>query len=321
MEMTKPKLAIDFHGFWDKDEVIFPHYFTPSHSFLFSKYNVVLDKNNPDILFCSLWGNPPENVKCPTVALVHENYTPTEEFCSKYDYVISFTKDGPKNNIRIPYWVYHLYDLYHFSGWDNFAGFFTNTYVPGDPFVDDPFNRKNFCAYLHSKKDNYRERVVEHLSTYRKVDKGNPRNSNLTDPDEIAMMNKKVEGQEGFMQKIDFFANRKFSFAMENSWSPGYVTEKILDSHWASTIPLYCGILDPSDGFNEKAFVNMYHYDTMAPFVEKVKYLDQNKGAYDEMLSEPLFTKFPDNFYIDSMIEIYDNMIIKKKDPQQLIFV
>jgi len=320
--LNKSILNIRFYGFWDNDSIIFEHYFRPSHNFLFDKYDVKIDYEKPaDLVLCSLWKPAPnKNIGVPTICLVHENYTPTQQFCDGYDLTLSFTANPElKKHQRVPYWVYHAFDAYYFSNSGNSFDKWTKLFLTEQRALDGckDYDTTRFCAFLHRKKENYRTKVVEMLSEYKKVDLGDPSSSNLTDPTEIDLMNKKLEGKEGFYRKLHFFEPRKFSFCMENSWTPGYTTEKIIDSYLAPTVPLYCGPLEVEDNFNSKAFLNMYEYDSVVPFVEDVKKLDNTPELYYSMLNEPLFTSYPDKFRADAMLSLYES-VLERKDPEKI---
>ena len=89
--------------------------------------------------------------------------------------------------------------------------------------------RNNFCAALISNCGSFygfRLHFIEKLSKYKEVDMGGKCKNNI---------NKKVTN------KIQFLSNYKFSIAMENSEGDGYLTEKIVDSFLAGTIPIYYG--------------------------------------------------------------------------------
>ena len=56
--------------------------------------------------------------------------------------------------------------------------------------------------------------------------------------------------------KIKTMSNYTYSLCMENSYSHGYVTEKLLDGYIARTIPIYWGGISESI-LNQKAFINI----------------------------------------------------------------
>jgi len=137
--------------------------------------------------------------------------------------------------------------------------------------------KKEFCAYVMSNTTNsadQRTRIYELLSDYKKVNSGGRWRNNVGGPVE---------------DKLAFQATHKFAIAFENSFSPGYLTEKFAEAAMADTIPIYWG--DPRIGeiFNPKAFVNCHDYDSLEAVVARVIEIDQNDELYQSMLQEPWF--------------------------------
>lgn len=83
----------------------------------------------------------------------------------------------------------------------------------------------------------------------------------------------------------------KFSFAMENSVAPGYMTEKVINSYLAETVPIYWGTPDFGDYFNAAAVVVCEEGPAgdFAACVDEVRRLDTDDEAYLAKLREPLF--------------------------------
>ena len=57
------------------------------------------------------------------------------------------------------------------------------------------------------------------------------------------------------INKIDFLSSYKFSITMENSEGDGYISEKIIDSFIAGTIPIYYGNYMIDEYINPKAYI------------------------------------------------------------------
>jgi hypothetical protein len=309
---SKPVLNIKFEGFWDKDDIIFEHYFKTSHCFLDEVYDVRLNPHQPDVVFASIFGGagsysfPPS---IPKILLIHENQTVQKDpFFDKFDYVISFTKDSTQpNNIRIPYWVYRTFDsIAAFGG--------THEGLVKYLTIERPLeqhDRGEFCAYMHGKPVAYREKMVRALSEYKKVDCGGSHLYNLEPGPEADYMKQRLYGRKALNQKEAFFSKRNFGFAMENSWAPGYVTEKIIDVVVAGCIPLYCGIMLDEDGFNPDAILNLYNYDSIVPYIEEVKRIDDTDDL-EEMAFRPVFKSYPERFTKAAMIDTYQKMFERK---------
>jgi hypothetical protein len=86
--------------------------------------------------------------------------------------------------------------------------------------------------------------------------------------------------------KIKFQSGYKFSLAFENSSTPGYATEKIVEAAYAGTIPIYWG--DPTIGqdFNPAAFINCHDYESPEDVVQAVIELDQDDEKYGRMIGQ-----------------------------------
>jgi hypothetical protein len=84
--------------------------------------------------------------------------------------------------------------------------------------------------------------LFEALSKYKRVNSGGRWMNNVGGP---------------VADKMTFDRRHKFSIACENSASPGYTTEKLVQAFAAKTIPIYWGDPLVSRVFNTKAFINV----------------------------------------------------------------
>jgi hypothetical protein len=81
----------------------------------------------------------------------------------------------------------------------------------------------------------------------------------------------------------------KFSIAFENSSSPGYTSEKIVQAYAAGTVPIYWGDPDVGLDFNSESFVNCHDYPSFEMAIERVIELDNNEQAFARMYEAPFF--------------------------------
>ncbi|RIY31039.1 hypothetical protein CKF54_08015 [Psittacicella hinzii] len=89
--------------------------------------------------------------------------------------------------------------------------------------------------------------------------------------------------------KIAYGKNFVFMICPENSYCPGYVSEKILEAFASGCIPIYWGGIESElDYFNEKAFV---YFDPRKPkeFQERIRELVYDQGKLEEMIAQPCF--------------------------------
>ena len=106
-------------------------------------------------------------------------------------------------------------------------------------------NRKKFCAAVISDispiySNNFRLKFINELNKYKRVDMGGSYKNNVGG---------KVKN------KIKFLTSYKFSIAMENTNGDGYVSEKIIDSFLAGTIPIYYGNYNVDEYINPKSYI------------------------------------------------------------------
>lgn len=90
--------------------------------------------------------------------------------------------------------------------------------------------------------------------------------------------------------KLEFISDFKFTFAFENSSYPGYVTEKIYDSMFVNSIPIYWGSPLINIDFNTKSFVNHHDYNNDEEVIQRIIELDQDKYKMADLLKESWFT-------------------------------
>lgn len=86
---------------------------------------------------------------------------------------------------------------------------------------------------------------------------------------------------------IEAYSQYKFGFAMENSDTPGYVTEKIVNIFRSGAIPIYWGTAQVSKFFNKNAFVYVNDFNSLSDCVNYVRNLSRDDRA--AMLREPIY--------------------------------
>jgi hypothetical protein len=313
-----PILNVGLENFWDSDEVIWEHYFKTSHCFLWEKYDVRYNPAEADVVFTSLWQRESPigiGTNAPRILLIHEP-APVRRLQAfdSYKAVISFSNCPEQpNNIRIPYWVYRIFDQFatHFGDDSDFNTYFKMSYLhEREEFMID--SRNKFCAVVQGKPVPWRDQVFDWLEEIDHVDYGGSLRFNLPHSAEHDYMKRRLMGRQANDQKYQFFSTRKFAVCMENTMDmKGYTTEKIIDAYFARSIPLYAGQMDPADGFNLNAFINLYDFDTKADFVDAVQKSHEDKGREYTIRQQPLFLGFPEQFTLEGMLDTYSRIIEK----------
>ena len=139
--------------------------------------------------------------------------------------------------------------------------------------------RRKFCAALITNihpylTDYFRVEFIEELSKYKKVDMGGRYKNN-------------VGGR--VKNKMKFLLDYKFSIAMENTNGDGYISEKIIESFMAGTIPIYYGSYMIEEYINPKAFILINGPKDMHEKIEYIKKIDNDDKLYKSILKEKVF--------------------------------
>ena len=79
----------------------------------------------------------------------------------------------------------------------------------------------------------------------------------------------------------------RFELAMDSKKMDGYVSEKILNAFLSGTVPIYYGTADVFKMFNKDAFI-YYDIEDPQPALDRILYLETNRTAYSEVLSQPI---------------------------------
>lgn len=101
----------------------------------------------------------------------------------------------------------------------------------------------------------------------------------------------KLGGYDWTAGGINIKKHYRFSIASENATYEGYVTEKLLTSLQAHTIPIYWGDPGVKQEFNEKAFIYVNECASLTEVVEKVKQVEENEELWCRMIAEPWQTE------------------------------
>ena len=145
-------------------------------------------------------------------------------------------------------------------------------------------SKVGFCNFIYSNPAAHprRDEIFHALSRYKKVDALGSHLNNVG--------NKTSRAAENWGDLlVEMKRPYKFSIACENARYPGYVTEKILSSFMARTVPIYWGDPNCTTFFNSKAFVDANNFSD-EDLLEVIREIDQNDARWREMVSEKPMT-------------------------------
>lgn len=145
--------------------------------------------------------------------------------------------------------------------------------------------KKGFCNFLYSnpKAHPHRDWLFRTLSGYKPVDGLGPHLNTVG--------NRPSRGDADWRRKaVELKHPYKFSIASENASYRGYVTEKLLSSYQAKTVPIYWGDPDVAKEFNPAAFINANGMDAET-LVDAVRRIDESDELWINMVSQPLLAQ------------------------------
>ena len=258
----KPIIKINFVDFWpgfNKTD----NYF---YKLLSENYNIVIDID-PEILFYSSYGADYLQYKCLRVFYSAENMRPDFTGC---DYAITFDYMNNQRHYRLP-----LYALYI----DQTGKLGDLLKVKAREQALELWKSKTkFCCVVVSNGLAKKRNLFFHaLSAFKQVDSGGKWLNNVGGP---------------VKDKLEFIKDYKFVLAFENSSSPGYTTEKILDPLLVDSIPVYWGNKLVGKDFNKNCFLNMDDYHSATDLIHEMLAIEKDPEKAIQMIMEP---KFPGN--------------------------
>ncbi|GAA4320922.1 hypothetical protein GCM10023115_48280 [Pontixanthobacter gangjinensis] len=249
------------------------------YNILSKLYSVEINKEDPDYLIYSCYGNEFLNYDCLRIFYTGENLVPDFNLC---DYAIGF---------------HYLNFEDRYMRFPNFALIrdqFEQLLSQKDSRNNNLKSKEYFCnfIYANAQADPARDLFFEKLSDYKKLSSPGAHLNNC---------NMDIGGRftkDWMYSKLNFQSQCKFSITFENSSANGYTTEKIMHAFISNTIPIYWGNPEIEKDFNPKSFINCHNFRNFDEVVQRVKQIDQDDELYNSILSEPAFreNKIPDQF-------------------------
>ncbi len=281
-------MKIGFVDFWTG--------FNPKNNFFFHSINKlgikfkIVKPKKADILFFSCFGNQNlEYTDARKIFFLSEDFN-LENF--NFDYSISHvpTSVESSSNFRLPLWKMYL-------DWFGVTTYTNPEYLIPLEYIDkkNEFNnipKNDFCSIVYSSEYFFRDKYIELVSTYKDVDVfGKNKYGNLL--------------PEGEYYKLEKLSNYKFSLAMENEISRGYLCEKLIHAKIAGNIPLFYGDDYAKIDFNPNSFIHITDFDDQS-LLDRITEIDSNKSHYNNIYNEPLFDSAPD---IEDFLEFLNDIL------------
>jgi hypothetical protein len=240
--------------------------FDPNNNFLTrilaQTYEVhVVPITQAELLIYSSFGNNHRSFNGKKIFYTSENVLPDFDEC---DYAITFCHlpDEPRH-LRLPQYIHYIKN--------------PSQLIKGLDFVPtDILKRgKKFCNFVVSNpRGSERNKFFKMLNRRKAVDSGGRHFNNLGKvvPD-----------------KLSFIKDYKFTLAFENSSSPGYTTEKLIEPMLAKSLPIYWGNPDVARDFNPRSFINISDFSSFDVAIDYILKVDLDDQLYLSYMKEPWF--------------------------------
>ncbi|WP_037320962.1 glycosyltransferase family 10 domain-containing protein [Salegentibacter sp. Hel_I_6] len=261
-------------------------------------YKLIFDENNPDYLIFSSFGYDFLNYKdAIRIYYSGENVLPDFNLC---DYGIGFHfLDFNDRYLRFP-----LFAIME----DQFKEVLlsrTNT-------IETLKEKSFFCNYIYSNANAnpFRDNFYHFLNEYKMVHSVGTHLRNY----EFDVGGRYTK--DWMYSKLDFQSKCKFTIAFENSFCPGYTTEKILHAFISNTIPIYWGNPEVTKDFNPNSFINCHDYKSLEDILKRVKELDNNDTLYLDMLNAPALidNTIPYHLSQNKLLDFFKVIFNQKKE-------
>jgi hypothetical protein len=241
--------------------------------------NTVGDIESADICLSSVFGNEHTPYE-KTIFYIGENLRPDFR---RARYFMSHDIDTwGGRNFYLPLWMLHV----RWPGMGEGVTPITHHHSTEQPVsIEDLVqertgsvwsNKTKFCAIICSNPEALRMNLFSEISRYKKVDGFGP-----------------AFGKPVLLPKHEILNEYKFCLCPENSYYPGYVTEKLLHAYAAGVVPIYFGGLTERGLFNRRAFVDYSESFNVTALLAQIVALDSLKDLYDSVYREPLFVAAP----------------------------
>lgn len=211
-----------------------------------------------DLLIYSDFGHAHRRHDGLKVYLTGENMVPDFDEC---DLAFSpFEQAGEPRAVRLPYYAQALRQ--------------PERLVRAEGFHADT-ERAGFCAFVVSNpKSPERNAFFRKLNRRRRVDSGGRHFNNLG---------------SCVSDKMAFIRGYRFCIAIENTSSPGYTTEKLVEPLLAGCIPIYWGDPEVGRDFNPGCMVNLSDFKDFDAAIDHVLALDGDAERRRRILEAPVF--------------------------------
>lgn len=239
------------------------------------RYHIIEDAEHPDFLFYTHYGY--EHLRYADsvrIFIGYENTAPDFTIC---DYAVSCIRlIFGKRSLWYPIalWNQQLHALPRLS--------------------DEAALNRDFCAFIFKQESmgegaKLRKELAQALMKDYRFVHCPGRVLHNTEAPELAARGDMNHWQESKMRYLSRF---KFNIAYENSNTPGYISEKLMDCYKAGCVPIYWGSEGDIAPFPKESMIYACDYPNVQDLVARIQEVDSNDELYLSMLhANPLYTQ------------------------------
>jgi len=157
-----------------------------------------------------------------------------------------------------------------------------------------PFDQKKFCLVMNRSKLN------PHVKMFRNI------LSHMGTIDDISMFDTQLGSSSCYHspELLNLLQEYKFVLSIENSYSDGYITEKIFNCLYAHTIPLYMGSTKILDYINQDRIISLL--DSPQNVLGKIIKIDEE--SYNRIIQTPaILSQYNDENYKVELQQFIEN--------------
>jgi hypothetical protein len=300
---------------------------------LSKKYNVLIDSQNPDIVFHSnLYSSGTDIDKC--TGQMPPQFTEEQAKNIKFVFISGEMSDFRSSLTADNRWAIGYEKFEHPRYLRQPSGVLDVwTLFDESRLVDSPLNwlteKRNFdviskrntgfCSITQASSNEIRNIIFDKLSEYKQVTSSGPWRQNIFDGDTLnkwQWMDSVFVGRcDGltYREKMEFFMKYKFNMSIHFGDTDYILQEKIYHAFFSGAIPIFYGnkcILQ--EGFNPEAFINVHEYkDNLDEFLNLVKRIDTDNDLYRKYIEAPIFVdnKLPEYYNFDYVLNFLDKVI------------
>lgn len=217
--------------------------------------------DDADVLIYSTFGNEHRKFRGKKIFYTTENVLHDFEEC---DFAITFCHlPNEPRHFRLPQYIHYVKDAAQLLK--------SEAYAP----LEILKHKNKFCNFVATNpRANERNKFFRLLNRSKSVDSGGRHFNNLGNI---------------VADKLAFIRDYKFTLALENSSSPGYTTEKLVEAMLANSLPIYWGNPDVARDFNPRSFINISDFPSFEAAVDHILKVDSDDQLYLSYLREPWF--------------------------------